>query len=102
MESKISRILRMDADVLRERAETLKAMAHPTRIAMIEMLYEGKELTVTEIHKTLDIEQAVASNHLSILKNKNILKCRREGKKMLYSVKLENVHDVVQCMIGDK
>ncbi|MEN8137877.1 MAG: metalloregulator ArsR/SmtB family transcription factor [Bacteroidota bacterium] len=99
METKISKVLKIDAEELQERAEMLKAMAHPTRIAMIEMLYEDKELTVSEIHKTLDIEQAVASNHLGILKNKNILQCRREGKKMFYSLKMENIHNVVQCML---
>ncbi len=101
MQNKISKILKMDAGVLLERADMLKAIAHPTRIAMIEMLYEDKELTVTEIHKTLEIEQAVASNHLSILKNKSILKCRRDGKKMLYSIKLDNIHSVVQCMLDN-
>ena len=99
MDTNISKILKMDASLLQERAEMLKAMAHPTRIAMIEMLYQDEELTVTEIHNTLKIEQAVASNHLSILKSRNILKCRREGKKMFYSLKVENVHNVVQCML---
>jgi DNA-binding transcriptional ArsR family regulator len=101
METNISKVLKMDAETLQERSEMLKAMAHPTRIAMIEMLYEDRELTVTEIHSTLDIEQAVASNHLSILKSKNILKCRREGKKMFYSLKLDSVHNVVQCMLNN-
>ena len=101
MENKISKILKIDAELLQERAEMLKAMAHPTRIAMIEMLYEDKELTVTEIHNTLEIEQAVASNHLSILKNKSILRCRRDGKKMLYSIKLNNIHNVIQCMLDN-
>ena len=99
METKISKILKIDASELQERAEMLKAMAHPTRIAMIEMLYEDKELTVSEIHNTLEIEQAVASNHLGILKNKNIVKCHRDGKKMYYSLKMQNVHNVVQCML---
>ncbi|MCK5781652.1 MAG: winged helix-turn-helix transcriptional regulator [Flavobacteriales bacterium] len=99
METKISKILKIDAEELQERAEMLKAMAHPTRIAMIEMLYHDKEMTVTEIHSSLDIEQAVASNHLGILKNKNIVKCHREGKKMFYSLKMQNVHSVIQCML---
>jgi len=99
METKISKILKIDASELQERAEMLKAMAHPTRIAMIEMLYEDKELTVSEIHNTLEIEQAVASNHLGILKSKNIVKCHRDGKKMYYSLKMQNVHNVVQCML---
>lgn len=100
MDTKISKVLNIDVEQLQEKAEMLKAMAHPARIAMIEMLYEDNELSVSEIHKTLDLEQAVASNHLSILKGKNILKCRREGKKMFYSLKVESVHNVIQCMLN--
>jgi DNA-binding transcriptional ArsR family regulator len=100
METKVSRVLHIDPERLQERAEMLKAMAHPMRIGIIEMLYEHTELTVTKIHENLGIEQAVASNHLSILKSRDILKCRREGKKMFYSLKEESVHNVIQCMLA--
>ncbi|MCK5824735.1 MAG: helix-turn-helix transcriptional regulator [Ichthyobacteriaceae bacterium] len=99
MNTSISKIMKIDVEELQKRADMLKAMAHPTRIAMIEMLYQGKELTVTKIHNSLEIEQAVASNHLGILKSKDIVQCRREGKMVYYSLKVETVHNIIQCML---
>lgn len=100
METKISKVLNIDATKLQEKSDILKAMAHPIRIAIIEMLHERKHLNVSKIYDILGIEQAVASSHLSVLKNKNILHCKREGKNIIYSIKLKNIHKVIDCMIG--
>ena len=42
--------------------ETLRALAHPQRIQIVDMLFHAKQLSVTDIHSQLDIEQAVASH----------------------------------------
>ncbi len=76
----------------------LKAIAHPTRIAIIELLSEQERLSVTEIYEQLGIEQAVASHHLGILKNKNVLISVREGKNMLYELKYKQIQNVIECM----
>ncbi|MDX1909439.1 MAG: metalloregulator ArsR/SmtB family transcription factor [Bacteroidia bacterium] len=68
-------------------ASSLKAIAHPARLAVIELLKDGKRLTVTQIHMALGLEQAVTSQHLSILKDKNILDSRRQGKHSYYFLK---------------
>ena len=68
-------------------ASKLRAMSHPMRIAIIDLLADGNNLSVTEIYKTLDIEQATASHHLNILKNKGLLESKREGKKIYYFLK---------------
>lgn len=79
-------------------ANMLKAMAHPMRIAIMNMLDESKELSVTQIHEKLDIEQSTASHHLGILKDKGILFSKREGKNTLYSIKHENFKSIVECI----
>ena len=58
---------------LEDATETLRAIAHPIRIAIVDMLFKNKELSVSEIHEQLQIEQAVASHHLRILKNKKVV-----------------------------
>lgn len=68
---------------LKQAAESLKAVAHPARLAIIYLLKEG-EKNVTEIHKALKLEQAVASQHLSILKNRGVCESRRKGKHAYY------------------
>ena len=75
----------LDIQKLEMAASKLRAIAHPMRIAIIDLLTENKKLTVTEIYERLNIEQASASHHLNILKNKGLLESKRDGKMILYS-----------------
>ena len=79
-------------------AEMLKAIAHPIRIAIVGMLDGDKKLSVTEIHEALNIEQAVASHHLSILKNKGVLFSERMGKNCFYALKHQRLSQIVECI----
>jgi len=73
-------------------------MAHPMRIAIIELLAANKRLSVTVIYQKLKIEQATASHHLNMLKSKGILESKREGKKIFYSLKHEKVKEIISSM----
>ncbi|MCX6304820.1 MAG: metalloregulator ArsR/SmtB family transcription factor [Bacteroidetes bacterium] len=88
----------LDIQKLELAASKLRAMAHPMRIAIIELLTENKKLTVTEIYERLSIEQASASHHLNILKNKGLLESKRDGKMILYSLKTNVLANVVDCI----
>ncbi len=68
------------------------------RIAIIDLLADGNNLSVTEIYKSLDIEQATASHHLNILKNKGLLESKREGKKIYYFLKSVKLTEVIECI----
>jgi len=81
---------------LEEMSELLRAIAHPLRIMIIDLLKDGKQLTVTQIQKELHIEQAVASHHLIILKNKDVLNAHRSGKTILYYLRNEYISQIVQ------
>ena len=87
-----------DLDHLEKAADRLKAIAHPLRIAIIEMLDEEGPLSVSEIFEKLDIMQANASHHLNILKNRGILKSERVGKKIIYDLNNEIIGEIVQCL----
>jgi len=88
----------LDISKLELAANKLRAIAHPMRIAIIDLLHEKNKLSVTEIYSALDIEQASASHHLNILKNKGILVSKREGKKILYSLKNITLTEIVDCI----
>lgn len=90
--------LELNAAKLEQLAARLKAIAHPTRIAIIEMLTNGSRLSVTEIYLQLEIEQAAASHHLNIMKNKGILDSKREGKKIFYSLQNEALSEIIRCV----
>jgi len=88
----------LDLQKLELAASKLRAMAHPMRIAIIDLLTENKKLTVTEIYERLSIEQASASHHLNILKNKGLLESKRNGKMILYSLKTNVLANVIDCI----
>ncbi|NOY49242.1 MAG: helix-turn-helix transcriptional regulator [Chlorobi bacterium] len=79
-------------------ANKLRAISHPMRIAIIELLAVDKKLSVTQIFKELEIEQATASHHLNILKNKGVLTSFREGKNIYYSLKNVTISDIIECI----
>jgi DNA-binding transcriptional ArsR family regulator len=83
---------------LEKAAGMLKAIAHPVRISIVGCLEDGTKKSVTEIHKQLGIEQATASHHLGILKDKGVLASKREGKNTLYYLKHENLKTVLNCV----
>lgn len=88
----------LNPENLEKAAGMLKAIAHPMRIAIIGCLEDGQRLTVTEIHKQLKIEQATASHHLGILKDKGVLSSKREGKNIFYFLKHETLKVLLNCV----
>ena len=88
----------LNPENLEKAANMLKAIAHPMRISIVGCLEDGKKRTVTEIHKQLGIEQATASHHLGILKDKGVLASKREGKNTWYFLKHENLKTVLNCI----
>jgi len=90
----------LNPENLEKAANMLKAIAHPIRISIIGCLEDGQKLTVTEIHKKLNIEQATASHHLGILRDNGILTSKREGKNIYYCLKHETLKVLLNCING--
>lgn len=88
----------IDLDKLELAASKLRAISHPMRIAIIELLSGNKHLSVTEIYKSLEIEQATASHHLNILKNKRVLVSKRDGKKIFYALRSNTLTEIIDCI----
>ncbi len=86
-----------NTDTLEKASMMLKAMAHPMRVAILNLLIDGKKLSVTEIHFALGIEQSTTSHHLGILKDKGVLKSEREGKNSFYTLKNKNLEHIIEC-----
>jgi ArsR family transcriptional regulator len=74
-------------DALREfKAELFAALAHPTRVGLVEALQQG-ELGAGALIAQLGLEQANASQHLAILRAKHVVKTRRAGNQIYYSLR---------------
>ncbi len=83
---------------LEHSAETLRAIAHPYRIAIIDLLHHNGAMSVTDIYTNLQIEQAVASHHLRILKNCDVVTVQRDGKNSFYALAHPSYYDIVKTM----
>ena len=90
--------IEINIDKLEMAASKLRAISHPMRIAIIDLLADGNRLSVTEIYQALGIEQATASHHLNILKNKNVLLSKREGKKIYYMLRNMTLTEILECI----
>lgn len=88
----------LTSEQLEKASVILKAIAHPMRISILNQLDGGKELSVTEIHEALGIEQSAASHHLGILKDKGVLSSRRDGKNTYYFIRHQNLLGIVDCI----
>lgn len=75
----------MYSEVFELHAQLLKALAHPKRLEIIHLI-RNQELSVSDIHRMLDLPQANISQHLMLLRDAEIVKTRRDGKQIFYSL----------------
>ena len=85
-------------NLLREyKTNIFQALAHPTRIAILEALRDG-ELAAGAIQEQLGIEQANLSQHLAILRSRQIVAHRKEGNQVFYSLRNPVLVEVLDIM----
>jgi DNA-binding transcriptional ArsR family regulator len=87
----------METRAYKWQAKVAKALAHPTRIAILEMLRQG-EICVCEMSPELEASQANVSQHLAVLRDSNLVVARRDGTRMMYRVTDERVFRVLDLM----
>lgn len=79
------------------KAEFFKALAHPARIRILENLRDG-EKPAGEILEALGLEQSNGSQHLAVLRHKNILVARREGTSVHYAVRDPMLYQILDLL----
>src|SRR5690349_19567566 len=85
-------------NLLREyKAGVFQALAHPTRIAILEILRDG-EISAGSIQERLGAEQANVSQHLAILQGRQIVNARKEGNQVFYSLRHKVLIKVLDLM----
>ena len=88
----------MPDNLRRFKAGVFQALAHPTRIAIVELLRDGQEVPVAKIHERLGLEQANASQHLSVLRSKQIVTGRKDGNQVFYSLRDPVIDKMLELM----
>jgi ArsR family transcriptional regulator len=85
-------------DALRQfKSEIFQGLAKPTRIAIVELLRDG-ELSAGKLIEKLGIEQANASQHLAVLRAKQIVVNRKVGNQVFYSIRDHALIEVLDIL----
>lgn len=90
-----------DQNTVVEKAELIKAIAHPIRLCMVKNLIENHGANVSTIQGCLGASQSSVSQHLAKLKALKIVEARREGKEMFYYVTSEEVCRIVEVLFDE-
>jgi len=95
---------KLSQELFRIQAEFCKGMANPKRIMILHLLREG-EKTVHELEAETGIPQPNLSQHLSFLRQQGLVKTRREGNSIYYSLadtRIAEACDLIQQAIKDR
>jgi len=87
----------MDREVYKQKATIIKAMAHPSRLMMIDALAEG-ERCVCELQQLVGADLSTVSKHLSVMKSAGIVTDRKEGLKVFYRLRVPCVLRFFDCV----
>lgn len=77
-------------------AAVLRALAHPIRMAIVDLLDKKGPTTVGDIQEALEIDQAVTSHHLKIMRYHGIVSPRRDGRHTYYELTNAVVCDILK------
>lgn len=83
-----------DVDVLYDLAELFKVFGDSTRIRILFVLFES-EMCVCDIANVLEMTQSAISHQLRVLKQNSLVKARREGKSIIYSLADDHVRRII-------
>ena len=83
-------------EMLYDLAELYKVFGDSTRIKILYILFEG-EMCVQHISEMLSVSQSVVSHQLRILKSARLVKYRRDGKTVYYTLADDHVREIIGC-----
>ncbi|CAG7644008.1 ArsR/SmtB family transcription factor [Paenibacillus allorhizosphaerae] len=85
----------MNREIQQFKAEFFKALAHPLRIRILEVLCEGDK-NVNELQAILGTEGSAVSQQLAVLRNKNVVSGTKEGTSVIYSLRDPLIKDLLK------
>ena len=85
----------LQEDILLEMADFYKALSDSTRIKILDVLYEG-EFCVCDISVLINMTKSATSHQLKYLREMNLIKSRRQGKEVYYSLADRHVKEVFE------
>ncbi len=90
---------RVDPNQAADIARTFKALSDPTRVRLVTAIL-GEERCVHDLCEALELEQSAASHQLRILRDQRLVKNRRKGRHVFYSLDDEHVRKVLELALA--
>ena len=94
--SKIQDAITRNSELFDNLAQLYKLFADSSRVKILVALTQS-EMCVSEISEFLSITQSAVSHQLRILKSSNLVKTRRDGKNIIYSLTDNHVRTIIDC-----
>lgn len=88
----------VNEELVYDLADLFKVFSDSTRIRILVALFEG-EMCVGDISNALEMSQTAISHQLRILKQNHLIKYRRQGKSMIYSLADNHVKSIINCAV---
>jgi ArsR family transcriptional regulator len=79
-------------------AHILKGIGHEVRLKLIELLHQQGGRSVQELQEALEVEQSVLSHHLAKMRDLGLLSTERDGQRIRYGLKDEELARIIDCM----
>jgi len=89
----------LPTDEAQEAADRAQALSDPTRLTLAVALREGQELCVCDLSWIAERKQALVSHHLRTLRSEGLVRLRREGKLVMYSL-TEEGRSLLNAVLG--
>jgi ArsR family transcriptional regulator len=93
----VSNQTKISPEFIQNAARVLKTLGHPDRIKIVEFLEDG-EKTVGQIHRDLEMQQPIVSQHLKVMYDRDIVTFRQEGTRYFYSLANNFISKILNCM----
>ena len=87
----------MDIEAYKQKAQVIKAMAHPSRLRILDALGEG-EKCVCELQHLVGSSMSTVSKHLAVMKNAGIVTERKAGLKIFYRLRVPCILRFFDCV----
>lgn len=81
----------------RRRARIIKAMGHPSRLAMLHAMADG-EKCVCDLRDIVGADMSTVSKHLSLMRSAGLVEDRKEGLRVLYRLRVKCVLNFMDCV----
>jgi len=88
-----------DKRIYKLKADVISAAGHPIRLAIIDFLSDGEQC-VCDIADHVDAQRSNVSRHLGVLLNAGVVKQRKDGLKMIYSLSTPCILNFLKCVEG--